>query len=118
VKRRFRLTSSKDFQRVRSFGKAVRHRFIVIVYLPNETGTTRIGVIAGKPVGKAVQRNRAKRLIRSALQPYLKEIPAGWDALLIARKSILEADFQCIQEAIEMLLASSLLIKENDERQS
>jgi ribonuclease P protein component len=94
---------------MRSFGKAVRHPFLVMVYQPNETGAIRIGVIAGKQIGKAVQRNRAKRLMRSALQPLLNQIPAGWDLLFIARSPILEADFQSLQQAIESLLFRSLL---------
>lgn len=87
---------------------------MVMVYLPNDAETIRIGVVAGKPIGKAVQRNRAKRLIRSALQPFLHEISPGWDILMIARKDILAADFHDILEAVRSLLLRSLLIQRDE----
>ena len=86
-----------------------------MVILPNELQALRIGVVAGKTVGKAVERNRAKRLIRHALQLYLLAIPAGWDILFIARKALAEATFSQVQAALNALLRRSLLLSEPDE---
>ena len=86
-----------------------------MVFLPNELEALRIGVVAGKTVGNAVERNRAKRLIRHALQPYLPMIPAGWDILIIARKALAEASFGEIQATLKALLRRSLLLLEADE---
>ncbi|MBN2043891.1 MAG: ribonuclease P protein component [Anaerolineales bacterium] len=91
MNKRFRLKNSSDFQRVRRAGKAIAHPFVVLLYLPNGLDQVRIGVAAGKSVGNAVQRNRAKRVMRAAMQSLLEELKPGNDIVLIARKPILEA---------------------------
>lgn len=76
-------------------------------------------MVAGRVVGNAVKRNRAKRLIRHALQPHFAAIPAGWDILIIAKKPIVEASFQQVQQALLQLLRQAKLLielNENDQR--
>lgn len=86
-----------------------------MVFLQNELDASRIGVVAGRAVGKAVQRNRAKRLIRNAVRPYLGAIPKGWDILFIARQPLPEASFQQVQSALTSLLRRSELLAEPNE---
>lgn len=85
---------------------------MVVVVCSNEIEALRIGVVAGRVVGKAVQRNRAKRLLRQAIQPYLTLIPPGWDILLIARQPLAEASFQRAQEALAALLRRSRVLQD------
>jgi ribonuclease P protein component len=80
----------------------------VLVALKNEGSMqTRFAVAAGRTVGKAVQRNRAKRRLRAALQPHLKQVAPGWEAILIARQPIESAEFYQIQAAVTQLLQRS-----------
>jgi ribonuclease P protein component len=111
VKRKFRLTKSTDFERVRRFGKSYAHPLIVLIALPNEDESTHFGVAAGRTVGKAVQRNRAKRLIRAALQSYLGRVNPGWDVVLLARKPMAGAAFLPTRTALEVLLNRARLLK-------
>lgn len=71
----------------------------------------RIGVSAGRSIGNAVRRNRAKRRLRAALHPYLERLQPGWDLVFLARKPLPEADFGEIQQAIETLLQRAGLIE-------
>ena len=77
MNRRFRLTRSTDFKRVRRIGKSYAHPLVVFVAAPNELQQVRIGVVAGRAVGSAVQRNRAKRQLRACLQQWLACLPGG-----------------------------------------
>ena len=113
MKRRFRLTSTKDFKRVRRLGKSYAHPLIVLVALPNGVGTSRFGVSAGRSVGNAVQRNRAKRLIREAVRPLVPNVRPGWDVLFLARYALAEAEFLQAQGAVNLLLQRSRLIEDN-----
>ena len=83
--------------------------------LENDQPFVRVGVIAGRSIGNAVQRNRAKRLIRHAVQPFLPQIRAGWDILFIARANLAGSAYQKAVEAISSLLdRSGILIDKND----
>jgi ribonuclease P protein component len=113
VKRRFRLTRSTDFQRVRQHGKSYAHPLMVLVALPSQDPAIHIGVTASRSVGNAVQRNRAKRILRSAVQPVLPELLVGWDIVLIARQPLVEASFQQVQTALAALLQRSRLLAAN-----
>ena len=113
MKRRFRLTSTKDFKRVRRLGKSYAHPLIVLVALPNNLGTSRFAVSAGRSVGNAVRRNRAKRLIREAVRPLVPNVRPGWDVLFLARHALAEAEFLQAQGAVNLLLHRSRLIEDN-----
>jgi ribonuclease P protein component len=111
VKRKFRLTRSTDFKRVRRLGKSYAHPLIVLVALPNELEQIRCGVAAGRSVGGAVQRNRAKRILRAALQAYIASVQPGWDLVLIARAPLREATYQQTLAALSDLLQRSRLLQ-------
>lgn len=68
---------------------------------------SRIGVISGRGVGNAVRRNRAKRLIRHAVQSYIANIQPGWDILLIARVPIAGSTYLQVSEALGSLFERS-----------
>jgi ribonuclease P protein component len=115
VNRNFRLKQSTDLKRVRRSGKSYAHPFIVLVVLPYEGERSLFGVIAGKSVGGAVQRNRAKRLIREAIRPHLSQVHPGWKVVLIARKPILEAALTDIQASLAELLTRAQIMNDSDE---
>ncbi len=95
---------------MRRFGKSYAHPFVVLVKLSNESDRTRIGVAAGKSVGGAVLRNRAKRRIRGVLNPIAPDIASGWDLIFIARRSITMAQPHELEQAINTLLRRSVMI--------
>ncbi len=55
-------------------------------------------------MGSAVQRNRAKRLLREAMRSLLPAIGPGWDLLLIARPPLLSCSMPEVREALLALL--------------
>ena len=116
MKRKFRLTRSTDFKRVRRFGKSYAHPLVVLVTLPNEQGRPRLAVAAGRSLGGAVERNRAKRLLREAIRPNIPSILPGWDCLFLARRPILAAPFINIASAVTILLHQAHLWIETDVR--
>jgi ribonuclease P protein component len=120
MERKHRLTRSIDFKRVRRTGKSHAHPLAVLITLPNDLAVTRMGVSAAKSIGKAVQRNRAKRRLREALRSHLPEIATGWDVVVIARPDVADAEWTQLRTAIHELLQRSGLLRdvEQDERQS
>jgi ribonuclease P protein component len=112
VKRKFRLTRSTDFQRVRRLGRSYAHPLIVLIAFPDaESQPSLFGVAAGRSLGTAVKRNRAKRLLRSALQPYLSSVLPGWKIVLIARRPVLAANCPQVQAVLKELLLRAHLLR-------
>ena len=61
-------------------------------------------------------RNRAKRLLRAALQEHLPAIQPGTEGILIARKPLAEASFSDTTQALGGLLEKAgILASANDE---
>jgi ribonuclease P protein component len=112
VKRGFRLSRPADFKRVRRLGRSYAHPFLVLLVLPNEIGKVRVAVAAGRAVGGAVQRNRAKRVLRAGIQPLLGRIASGHDLVLIARAGIASAKAQQTGEVLGALLQKAKLTEE------
>jgi len=104
------LTSSADVQRVRRSGKSYAHPFVVLIASANQLDHVRIGVAAGRSVGNAVERNRAKRLLRSGARALTPRIRTGYDLLLIARKPILSQKSPAVQAALEEKLKQAELL--------
>ncbi|MGH2581638.1 MAG: ribonuclease P protein component [Anaerolineales bacterium] len=111
MKRGFRLSRAADFKRVRRMGKKIAHPFLALSALPNDLGAVRVGVMAGKTVGTAVKRNRAKRVMRAAMQPFLTQIKPGYDIVLIAKGDILENKSPQVAGALAELLRKASLLK-------
>jgi ribonuclease P protein component len=114
VKRSFRLTSTTDFKRVRRFGKSYAHPLLVLVALPESGEQKRIGIAASRSVGKAVDRNRAKRLVREAARSQLTSIQPGWIALIICRRPVLNSSLPEIIQAMSQLLDKAGMLKNHD----
>jgi ribonuclease P protein component len=108
VQRQFRLTRSADFKRVRRLGKSFAHPLVVLVAC--EGPALRIGVAAGRTVGNAVRRNRAKRLLREASRMLLHNMRPGWDLLLIARQPLPDAGLLKTSQALEGLFTQAHLM--------
>ncbi len=87
VERRLRLRRESEVRRVRNRGRAWADGPLVARILPNGSDPphNRYTVIAGKKVGKAVQRNRLKRLVREAIRHLHPRLASGHDVVVIVR---------------------------------
>lgn len=89
---------------------------VVLIALPNPVNTLRIGVSAGRVVGTAVLRNRAKRQLRAAIDLLLPSLLPGWDLIFLARAPIRDAKFDQILTGVRaVLVRAGLLQRESAE---
>ena len=85
---------------------------MVLSCLRNDTDISRCGFTVSKRIGKAVERNRARRRMREAVRNLWDLIQPGWDLIWIARPGINEASFAELQDACARLLRRARLLKE------
>lgn len=105
MERRIRLRHASDVERVYDEGGSWTHPLLVLVARANEVGFSRVGVTASRSVGGAVDRNRAKRLLREAARHLYPTFESeGWDIMLIARPNIVDVKEGQVQQALASLL--------------
>ena len=110
MQRKFRLTRSEDFKRVRRSGKSYAHPLVVLIVQSNNQPRVKIGVAAGRTVGTAVYRNRAKRLLREAMRTLIPNIASGLDLILIARPGLVSASLEDTHRALLNLLQRAQIL--------
>ncbi len=83
-----RLRLKRDFDRVFELGRSVAEDFMRVVYVENQRGMRRIGIVVRKRIGKAHVRNRLKRLVREAYRKNKGIFPEGVDMVFIYRTAV------------------------------
>ena len=79
------LKLNKDFKRLYYRGKSCVCRNIVVYCTKNRVNYNRIGITCGKSIGKAVVRNRAKRLVRESYRLMESGLGKGYDFVVVVR---------------------------------
>lgn len=78
--------------------------------MPNGLDRTRVGFAAGRSIGNAVKRNRAKRVLREAMRPLMDNINKGQDIVLLARTKLLTSQSKDIEAALSQVIKRSGLV--------
>ena len=92
---------TRGIQRVFRDGQSVHGKRVVLFVAP---GSGELALVAGKKIGGAVQRNRARRVLRAALHEVAPRGVDGRDVVVVAREAMRDARTQdLIAEMTELL---------------
>jgi ribonuclease P protein component len=92
-----RLTRSTDFDDTYSQQRKWVGRFMVLWLRSSDDASWRLGVVSSRKVGGAVQRVRARRLLREVFRRHRYQLQGRFDVVLVARASILTAAWTAIE---------------------
>lgn len=96
--RRLRICGSSDYRAIYGDGQKIQsHRFVLFVRR-NDLGHPRLGITVSRKVGKAVVRNRIKRLFREVFRRAQSEVPDSVDVVVNARQGCAGACYDSLRD--------------------
>ena len=105
---------NKDFRRLYRSGKSEAGGFVVIYLRPNKRAYNRVGFTVGKQLGKAVVRNRTKRLMRESYRLIEDRLMMGYDMIIVARNRAAGKTYEQISKDMRFVLYSLGILKESN----
>ena len=105
------LRGKKEFSLIYNRGKSLGDKYVVLFYRKNNLSYNRIAFLASKKVGKSVQRNRARRLMKESFREIREEIISGYDLIIIARNTINGAEYLNVKKSLIHALKRAKLLK-------
>ena len=98
LNRASRLAQSRDFARVRRQGERLAHGCLIANWNKLPDGASpKLGVVTSKKIGGAVQRSRARRLLRESFRQHQHEFAQPVELVLVARNSIAGKKFADVE---------------------
>ena len=90
-----RIRRRADFQRIYEYGARIHGRYVTLFILPNRLPWGRLGIAATRKLGGAVERNRAKRLIREVFRQ--NKLGPGFDVVVVPKRQLLDASLTALE---------------------
>ena len=109
------IKKTNSFKTVYSCGRKEANAYFVMYALANEMGYNRLGLSISKKVGKAVVRNRIRRLVKESCRIRAQELISGYDIVVIARQACgnmpKEGSYKMVDKALVALFDRLRLLK-------
>ena len=93
------LKQNHIFRRLYAKGESAVGRFVVVYAKRNGTNQNRLGITTGVKLGRAVDRNRARRRIRETYRLNESRLKQGYDRVIVARTAAIEGEFSEMQQS-------------------
>lgn len=106
-----RLKKSWEFQRAYKKGKKYWDTYFVIYVFNTQLRQPRLGITVSKKVGKSVQRNRVKRLIREAFRMLRLDINQHYDIVVVGRNAACSLSVYHVKESLHKLFNRASILK-------
>ena len=81
------IKQNYEFRRAYNKGRNFVSPYLVTYCFKKKYGGVKIGITSGKKIGKAVVRNRCRRVIREAFRSLYQETHGNWDIIFVARSA-------------------------------
>ena len=105
-----RIINNNEYRLVYKHGKYEVGRLCVLYRMPAAARKTRIGFVTGKKVGCAVERNRARRLMKEVYRLNQHQIREGYHIVIVGRGPLKDATYERAEKEILYLLRKSKLL--------
>jgi ribonuclease P protein component len=118
LSRERRIVRSADYQRIFSGGRRHAGRYQVLWVAEGHAEVPRVGVVASKRTfRRAVDRARAKRLLREAFRLNRSQLARHTDCVLVARRAILGANRSDVERDLYTVARRCRVLRKHGEKQ-
>ncbi|MBQ8588817.1 MAG: ribonuclease P protein component [Clostridia bacterium] len=101
---------NREFVYAYKKGKKIVSDCMVFHYYKNKTPFNRLGITVSKAVGKAHDRNRAKRLIRAAYRECMPDTKSGYNVIIAARAKMAYVPYGKVLSSMKYCIEKSELV--------
>ena len=101
-----RIRRRAEYQLIYDRGVKTHGRYLTLFTLSNSLPVGRLGIAATRKLGGAVERNRAKRLIREVFRR--NKLAPGFDIVVIPKRELLDASLTALESEFRQILSRSL----------
>jgi ribonuclease P protein component len=108
-----RIRDSRGFDAVYKRADTTWHTPYFVLFFRKEATTYRVGFVAGKKVGNAVKRNRAKRLLRALFLTQINSLPPGHYVFVAKQALVAHEDFSEITHTFVLALKRAGAYRKN-----
>ena len=93
------LKQNHVFRRLYAKGESAVGSFVVVYAKRNGSRSNRLGITTGLKLGRAVDRNRARRRIRETYRLQERKLKQGYDIVIVARTQSIDGDFAAMNRS-------------------
>lgn len=104
LRREERLRRKGDFETIAKEGIRRHTKNFLIIARKNDRGFSRLGAVASKKVGKAVERNRVKRLMREFFRRNKDRLPPSTDYVIVGKKGAQTLHYDQVVDELSALV--------------
>ncbi len=103
MKKEYRIKKNHEIASIVNKRKKVSNKNYILYYQSNQTGKIRIAISVSKKYGYAFERNKAKRITRNILRPYLKKI-SNLDLIVVVKSTLKETKYSDLENEMQFLI--------------
>ena len=104
------IKTNREFVYAYKKGKKIVSDCLVFHYYKNKKNKNSLGITVSKAVGKAHDRNRAKRLIRAAYKECMPHTECGYNIIIVARAKMAYVPYSKALQAMKYCIEKSDIV--------
>ena len=108
------LKQKEDFNRVKREGMRCRTSLFNVMFCSSPIEETRVGIVVGRRFGKAVDRNRAKRIFRELIRKTHSLLVQGYDIIIFPKQAVFTKSHRILCDSWVQILAREGLLSSTD----